>query len=156
MIDYFIHFIDKPFHLLLGNAAPSVHHRPYLTDECGNFPRLHTRLPGNPAERALILCHFPHIHLYFSPQFLRKIEKLLADQVCMVFLLIIKAHVKLKVVLLLETQNLHFVYKVLQFLVETRPIKHKQLQSQAIHHWCSLTRYRKGLFWIFTVSEMVF
>ena len=81
MIDYFIHFIDKPFHLLLGNAAPSVHHRPYLTDECGNFPRLHTRLPGNPAERALILCHFPHIHLYFSPQFLRKIEKLLARKV---------------------------------------------------------------------------
>lgn len=79
MIDYFIHFIDKPFHLLLRDAAPSVHHRPHLADECGNFPHFHTRLPGNPAERALILCHFLHIHLHFPPQFLRKIEIFLAD-----------------------------------------------------------------------------
>ena len=44
MIDYFIHFIDKPFHLLLRDAAPSVHHRPHLADERGYFPRF-TMLP---------------------------------------------------------------------------------------------------------------
>ena len=91
MIDYFTHFIYIQFHLFRRNDAAAVNHRADFADKRTDFLRIHSRLLRNPAERAFIVRHFLYIHLNLSSQFFRKVDKLLMDQVCMIFLLIIQS-----------------------------------------------------------------
>ena len=91
MIDYFTHFIYIQFHLFRRNDAAAENHRADFADKRTDFLRIHSRLLRNPAERAFIVRHFLYIHLNLSSQFFRKVDKLLMDQVCMIFLLIIQS-----------------------------------------------------------------
>ena len=68
MIDYFIHFINKHFHLLRINDTSTVKHRPDFMDKFRNLSGIHPRLPGNPLERTFVIRHFLYIHLNFPPQ----------------------------------------------------------------------------------------
>ena len=91
MIDYFIHFINKHFHLLRVNGTSTVKHRPDFMDKFRNLFSIHPCLPGNPLERTFVIRHFLYIHLNFPPQLFCQVSKLLANQVNMVFLLKIKS-----------------------------------------------------------------
>lgn len=91
MIDYFIHFINKHFHLFRVDNAPTVKHRSDFMDKLRNIFGIHSRFPGNPLERAFVIRCFFNIHLNFSSQHFCQISKLLTNQVDMVFLLKIKS-----------------------------------------------------------------
>ena len=91
MIDYFIHFINKHFHLFRVDSSPTIKHRSDFMDKLRYIFSIHSRFPGNPLERTLVIRHFFNIHLNFSSQHFRQIRKLLTNQVHMVFLLEIKS-----------------------------------------------------------------